>query len=162
MGGTTLNRVCFNAKQTLLCFKLDSTFRPKRLYFQTKQTLLAQNEPSGCVKHPQYSLVIFLEPFGKHKNLVNYSDNFGMKRSLLGIDFGSNFDRFCTFSHSELLVSLLHDDVDNDGCTHNWGDRIQGNDAQRAGKYADDVAQQGDGCSGEDGGRHQVMVVVCN
>lgn len=156
------NRLYFVSNKTLLCFKLDSTLFQIRLYFHSKQTLLAQNEPSGCVKHPKYSLMIFLEPFGKHKNFVNYSDNIGTNRPLLGIDFGSNFDRLCTFSHSELLVSLLHDDVDNDGGTHNWGDRIQGNDAQRAGKYADDVAQQGDGCSGEDGGRHQVMVVVCN
>ena len=44
------------------------------------------------------------------------------------------------------LMRAFQDDVDDDWCSYDWGDSIEGKDAMVSWKYADNVAQQcGDG-----------------
>ncbi len=53
----------------------------------------------------------------------------------------------------------FQNDVDDDWCSHDGGDGIEGYDANLSGYHAYDVAKQGGGCTGQYGDRHKVVVV---
>ena len=62
--------------------------------------------------------------------------------------------------HNNHLFLSLDDDVDDDGCAHQRGHGSKGYDAVLAWQEADEVADEGNGGSAENGGRQQETVVV--
>ena len=63
--------------------------------------------------------------------------------------------------YKNCLPLLFQDDVDDDRGAHDGGDGIEGNHPFGTWRYADDVAQKGHCGTGQDGGWHQEMVIVC-
>ena len=58
------------------------------------------------------------------------------------------------------FVFLSEYDVDDDRRSHKRSNGIEGDDARIAREYGDDVAEHRHGCSGEDGGRHERLMIV--